>query len=290
VLQRRNLPRTLDQMKNGFVIPWGDARDVADLAHIAEDNGWDGIFVWEPLYGVDAWVSLAAAAMTTKRIKLGTLLTPLARMRPWKIASEAATLDRLSNGRVILAAGLGAPDVGWADFGEPLGGSLDRKVRAAMMDECLTIMTALWRGEPFTFDGTYYKVKPATFPHQPPSPVQQPIPIWMVGYHGSEKSMGRAIQYQGLLPTYPDHFNRSPDEQFTFFSEMAAWVRAHRADSSAYDFVVEGNPSGKSDADYSADKASYAAAGATWWVEGMWDAVGAADAVARVRARLVNGP
>jgi alkanesulfonate monooxygenase SsuD/methylene tetrahydromethanopterin reductase-like flavin-dependent oxidoreductase (luciferase family) len=96
-------------MKYGFVLPRGDARTAAGFAHEAEVAGWDGFFVWEPVWGIDAWVSLAAAAMRTERIRLGTMLTPVSRMRPWKLASETATLDNLSNGRVILAAGLVLP-------------------------------------------------------------------------------------------------------------------------------------------------------------------------------------
>src|SRR4030067_58609 len=104
-------------MKFGFVLPFGDARAAAELAYLAERSGWDGFFVWEPVWGVDAWVSLTAAAMRTRRIRLGTLLTPLSRMRPWKLASESATLDNLSGGRVILSGGLGALDTGLAAFG-----------------------------------------------------------------------------------------------------------------------------------------------------------------------------
>ena len=69
-------------MRKGFVVPYADSRDFADLAALGEDHGWDGIFTWEALWGVDAWVSLAAAALATERIRLGTLLTPAARFQP----------------------------------------------------------------------------------------------------------------------------------------------------------------------------------------------------------------
>ena len=95
-------------MKYGFVFPGGEARTAAEFAQAAEEAGWDGFFVWEPVWGVDAWVSLAAAAMVTQRIRLGTMITPVSRMRPWKLASETATLDRLSNGRVDPLGGAGA--------------------------------------------------------------------------------------------------------------------------------------------------------------------------------------
>ncbi len=118
-------------MRYGFVLPNGDARVAAELAEVADRAGWDGFFVWEPVWGVDAWVSLTAAAMRTARIKLGTMLSPISRMRPWELAGKATTLDQLSGGRVILSVGLGAVDTGFAEFGEVT----DRKTRAELMDE-----------------------------------------------------------------------------------------------------------------------------------------------------------
>src|SRR5438105_4009831 len=123
-------------MRYGFVLPWGDARTAADLAALAERHGWDGFFVWEPIWGVDAWIALAAAAMTTSRIRLGTMLTPLPRRRPWDVASQTATLDNLSGGRLILSVGLGAAHAGWLAF-EPDPG---RKVRAQLLDEGLEVL------------------------------------------------------------------------------------------------------------------------------------------------------
>ena len=100
-------------MRFGYVLPGGSARFASEAASLAEDKGWDGFFVWEPVWGVDAWISLSAAAMVTQRIRLGTMISPLSRMRPWKIASETATLDQLSDGRVILSVGLGALETGF---------------------------------------------------------------------------------------------------------------------------------------------------------------------------------
>src|SRR3972149_2731750 len=135
-------------MKYGFVLPFGDARTAADLADAAEQAGWDVFLVWEPVWGVDAWVSLTAAAMQTERIRLGTMLTPLSRMRPWELASKAATLDQLSNGRVVLSVGLGAIDTGFEEFGEVT----DRKTRAELLDEGLEIITGLWNGQPVNYN------------------------------------------------------------------------------------------------------------------------------------------
>lgn len=131
-------------MRYGFVLPYGDARTATELAVLAEEHGWDGFFVWEPVWGIDAWVSLTAAAMRTDRIRLGTMLTPLPRRKPWDVASQSATLDNLAGGRVILSVGLGAPDDRWWLFEEDPG----RRTRAELLDEGLELVTGLWRGEP----------------------------------------------------------------------------------------------------------------------------------------------
>src|SRR5512143_501243 len=187
-------------MKYGFILPYGDARTAADVAYEAEQAGWDGFFVWEPVWGIDAWVALTAVAMRTERIRLGTRLTPLSRMRPWKLASETATLDNLSNGRVILALGLGYIPSGFEAFGEVT----DRKTRAELLDEGLDILTGLWRGQPFDYRGKHYVINETKF-MPPPPPVQQPrIPIWVVGVWGSRKSMARALRYDGILPQVLD--------------------------------------------------------------------------------------
>src|SRR6476659_5222170 len=117
-------------MKFGFVVPWADAAEIGELAAVAELHRWDGLFVGEPVWGVDAWVALAVAACRTKALRLGTMLTPLPRRKPWELAGQVATVDRLSGGRATLAVGLGAPDSGYEEFGEVV----DRRVRAELLD------------------------------------------------------------------------------------------------------------------------------------------------------------
>jgi alkanesulfonate monooxygenase SsuD/methylene tetrahydromethanopterin reductase-like flavin-dependent oxidoreductase (luciferase family) len=117
-------------MRFGFVVPYADARDFAEVAALGEQHGWDGVFTWEAVWGVHAWVSLAAASMRTERVRLGTLLTPVARWKPWDLASAVGTVDRLSGGRAILSAGLGAVHGGWTAF-EPDEG---RRTRVEKLD------------------------------------------------------------------------------------------------------------------------------------------------------------
>jgi len=271
-------------MKYGFVLPRGNARTAAEFARAAEAAGWDGFFVWEPVWGVDAWVALTAAAMVTTRIHLGTMLTPISRMRPWKLASESATLDNLSGGRVILSVGLGAVDTGFAEFGEVT----DRKTRAELLDEGLDILTGLWIGQPFEYYGKHYQVKPTSFV-LPDPPVQKPrIPIWVVGAYPNEKSMSRALRYDGLLPNMLGSDGKVSMTPFTFeqVAKLREYVRQHRPQNSPYDIVVEGATSGEDRAASAALMQRWQEAGATWWIEALWEE----PSPEKVLQRIQQGP
>jgi alkanesulfonate monooxygenase SsuD/methylene tetrahydromethanopterin reductase-like flavin-dependent oxidoreductase (luciferase family) len=276
-------------MKYGFVYPGGDARDAAECAYEAEAAGWDGFFVWEPVWGIDAWVSLTAAAMRTERIRLGTLLTPVSRMRPWKLASETATLDRLSNGRVILSVGLGATDTGFVPFGE----ETDRKTRAELLDEGLDILTGLWRGQPFRHEGKHYHVEECAF-HPPPPPVQTPrIPIWVVGAWPRAKSMRRVLRYDGLLPNKLNARGAHVKFNAADIRAMKAYVDEHRAETTPFDIIVEGTTPGRSPRQAAAKVKPWANAGVTWWIEALWslvDKMWTASAQKRILTRIKQGP
>ena len=278
-------------MKYGFVLPRGDARTAADFAAEAEAAGWDGFFVWEPVWGMDAWVCLAAAAMRTERIRLGTLLSPLSRLRPWKLASETVTLDHLSHGRLILSVGLGALDTGFEAFGEVT----DRKQRAELLDESLELLALMWRGQPFRFDGKHYHAdvssKTIHIPLPPPS-IQQPrIPIWVVGAWPSQKSMRRALRYDGLLPNVLGEDGKvrmgtaTPEE----LRQIAAYVHEQRRETfagqepPAYDIIVEGQTPGADPGQAAEIIGPYAQAGATWWLEAMWETPDLEAVLARLR-------
>ncbi|MCZ2110480.1 MAG: LLM class flavin-dependent oxidoreductase [Dehalococcoidia bacterium] len=261
-------------MRYGFVMSSGDARQAAGLAREAEQAGWDGFFVWEPVWGIDAWVSLTAAAMVTERIRLGTMLSPLSRMRPWEMASKAATLDNLSKGRVILSVGLGAVDSGLESFGEVT----DIRERAELLDESLDVITGLWRGQPFNFDGKHYHVRETTF-SVPPPPVQQPrIPIWVVGVM-RPKSLARALRYDGLI------HQGEPEA----LPALRAWL-AERRSLDSFDVVVEGTTPSDDESAARATADRWEQVGATWYNEANWSIPEEADRLAVLTERIRQGP
>jgi alkanesulfonate monooxygenase SsuD/methylene tetrahydromethanopterin reductase-like flavin-dependent oxidoreductase (luciferase family) len=269
-------------MKYGFVFPGGDVLDAVAFGIEAERAGWDGFFVWDAVWGTDPWVTLTAIAVQTERIRLGTLLTPVSRRRPWTLAGETATLDRLSNGRVILAVGLGAIDTGFENFGE----ETDRKIRAELMDEGLAILKGLWHGQPFNFEGKHYHIKETTF-NVPPPPVQQPrIPVWVVGAWPREKSMRRALQWDGLLPNKINADGSPGQASMDDLRDMKAYIDEHRTADTPFDIVVEGETPGDDANQADAIIRPYAEAGATWWIEARWTA----PSLDVVRERLHQGP
>jgi alkanesulfonate monooxygenase SsuD/methylene tetrahydromethanopterin reductase-like flavin-dependent oxidoreductase (luciferase family) len=273
-------------MRYGFVLPSGDAADVGELAAVAEHAGWDGLFVWEAVWGVDAWVSLAVAAVATSTIRLGTMLTPLPRRRPWDLASQTATVDRLSGGRVVLSVGLGAVHPGWTAFEADPG----RKVRAELLDEGLDVLTGLWAGQPFAYEGTHHRVTPTDFA-VPAPPVQRPrIPVWCVGLDGSTRSMGRAARWDGLLPMVRDTGGvRQPTPaELPGVIARAHALRRDQGIDGGLDVIVEGVTAAEDPDAGAATTAAWAAAGATWFIQADWSEGG--GAVDASRTRLEAGP
>ncbi len=263
-------------MKFGFVVPVGSAREIMAAAQLAEASGWDGLFVWEPVWGRDAWVQMTAAAVATEKLILGTLLSPLSRMRPWDVAGKSATLDELSNGRLVISVGLGAPDTGFENFGE----ATDIVTRAELLDESLDIITGLWKG-PFAYEGKHYSITETDFPHRPPVPVNAGrVPIWCVGLWNNPRSMARAIKYQGILPSV-----RADDGGWRkLTTEDVAGIRAFAGDD--IDIIVEG-PEGEGSA---AASKEWEDAGATWYIESLWGQQMEPDIQSRVERTLPAGP
>jgi alkanesulfonate monooxygenase SsuD/methylene tetrahydromethanopterin reductase-like flavin-dependent oxidoreductase (luciferase family) len=265
--------------------PYGDARSLAQLARDAEEAGWDGFFIWDhvlwtypqnhPTY--DPWVALAAIASMTNRIKIGALVTPVARRRPWKLAREIVTLDHLSNGRIVLGVGSGHDMFKeYSAFGE----STDLRLHGEMLDEGLDVISGLCSGEPFSYEGKHYQIKDA---HFLPAPVQQPrIPVWVAGMWPHKKPLRRSARWDGVVPIGTTAM-LTPDDIRT----IIAYIQEHRTSDGPFDVVCSGTPlAGSEDAQERA--AAFEAAGATWWLESFvpWRE----QAVEQVWETVRNGP
>lgn len=254
-------------MRYGMTLPpfgaLADPHTLVELAQAAETAGWDGFFLWDTVihdeqgYPIaEPWTALAAIAAHTTRLRLGVMITPLARRRPWQVARQALTLDHLSQGRVIFGAGLGGAEHDFDWFGE----ETDLKVRAAMLDEGLQIVRRLWSGDRTSFAGEHYTVAPVQFM---PRPVQRRIPIWIGGMWPRKAPMRRAARFDGVFPLR-DGFPMPPED----LAAVKAFIEPLRPDPAApFDYVAAGITPGDDPAAGAAQVAPYIAAGATWWLE-----------------------
>jgi alkanesulfonate monooxygenase SsuD/methylene tetrahydromethanopterin reductase-like flavin-dependent oxidoreductase (luciferase family) len=279
-------------MEYGLSLPTGaecgDPRFVIELAERAERAGWDGVFLEDYVcYQGDpaaptcnTWVVLAAIAARTERIRLGTEVTPLARRRPWNVAREAAGIDQISGGRMILGVGLG-------DTGEAIGTDAsfvrfdeerDPRTRGRLLDEGLEIIAGLWSGEPFSFDGDHFHVEEVTFL---PPPVQRPrIPIWIGGGYPNPRPTRRAAKWDGSCLYKETHGgpweNMTPDD-----------VRALREAAGDREYTIAVGGSGRAD-HWEAEREhirAVADASADWWIE--WVSPGDRETM---RASVERGP
>lgn len=258
-------------MKYGIYLPnfgsFGEARRLGELAQAAEEAGWDGFFLWDHVAGwgklplVDPWIGLAAAALSTRRIRLGTTVTPVPRRRPWKLARETVSLDRLSGGRLILSVGTGAGSDEWDNLGE----ETDARTRGAMLDEGLEVLAGLWSGEPFSYAGAHYRVKNAQFL---PKAAQTPrIPVWVGGFWPRKAPMRRAARWEGAFPLFQ---SSSSAEELAQLEQAAGYLRSQREAlgcKGPFDLVVCGVTGGDDPAGAWQHTQEYARRGATWWLE-----------------------
>jgi alkanesulfonate monooxygenase SsuD/methylene tetrahydromethanopterin reductase-like flavin-dependent oxidoreductase (luciferase family) len=252
-----------------------DPRLVARLSAEAEEEGWDGVFVWDhvryraPVVEVaDPWITLAAMATATERLRIGPMVTPLPRRRPAKVARETVTLDQLSAGRLTFGVGIASDDS--AEL-TATGESLDDRVRAAQLDESLGILQSAWSGDIVRHRGEHYTVDGVQFL---PRPVQRPIPIWVAMLYGNPRPLRRAAKYEGIFPVKVD----DPDQLAEIVSTVGQ-LRAENGASGPYDVAVGGPPE--------RDPAPYAAAGATWWMVTFdWRSL----SIDQIRGVIKDGP
>jgi probable F420-dependent oxidoreductase len=269
---------------------YADPSLLAALAVEAEDAGWDGFWVYDHLQwsgeddgrprqpSTDPTVAMALIAAATRRVRIGPMVLPLARRRPAKVARELTTLDHLSNGRLTVGVGLGGPPgLEFGDFGE----DVNARVRAAKLDEGLTVLQGLWTGEPFTFAGEHHQVRDAQLL---PRPVQEHVPIWVGGEWPNRAPLRRAARFDGVHPLM---FSVPLEQQPAAIAELVAYVAQHRTAPGPFDVVFGSDTVGNDD---DADRIlvrRFADAGVTWWMEGISHWRGP---VAAMRERIRRGP
>src|SRR3954469_1518389 len=274
-------------MRFGIIMNAGNIHELIDLAEQAEATGWDGVFYYDgisipgmDLY--DPWVTLAGMACRTSTVRLGNIITPPSRRRPWKLAHETATLDQLSNGRVILPVGMGTlDDKAFSGVGE----ETSLRGRAELLDESLEILEQTWTGEPVTYEGSHYHLSDFTL--RPPS-VQRPgIPIWVVAVWTRPKSVARALRYDGIIPQMPSSNGFPPRPTPDDIRAIAEFVRAHRSpQAGTFDIVTDGSTPADDAAAARATVEPFAQAGATWWIEVDWEKT----TLESLRRRVAAGP
>lgn len=267
--------------------PFSDPVLVVDLAVEAERCGWDGFFLWDHMLlwdrnpMADPWILLAAIAARTEEIRIGPMVTPIARRRPWKLAREATSLDHLSGGRLTLGAGLGNPaDTEFTAFGE----DPDPHTRAAKLDEGLRIVAGMWSGELYGHEGVHYRLEPSVFL---PRPVQQPrIPVWIAGKWPNTAPFRRAAQWDGAFPMKVGDAQLSPTE----VREIVGYLRRHRESDTSFDISIflggmlsrEGLNDGLIE--------QFGAAGVTWIHDGPGFEDATEAGAEAFRSRIMDGP
>lgn len=269
-------------MKRGVALPnFGtDPAALAELGVRAEQAGFDGFFLWDHIVFakdgsppiLDPWTVLAVVAARTNKIKLGTMITPVPRRRPWQLARVTTTLDILSGGRLILGVGIGSPSYGdFGIFGEPSG----KRERAELLDEGLDVLAGLWTGERFSYRGERFTVDPVRFT---PTPVQRPrIPVWVAGVLPARPPVRRAARWDGMVPIrFADRGLARPSA--ADIADVGAAIEASRGSLTGYDLAVWAEVA-STPAEVTGLMPEYQKAGATWWIEtarpepGWWEGI-----------------
>ncbi len=274
-------------VSRGLAVPCfrEDPGELIRLGIDAERAGFDGFFLWDHLVWadtgegppiVDPWQVLAVVAANTTRIRIGTLITPLPRRRPWQLAKETTTLDRLSGGRLILGVGIGSPSrADFGLFGEPAG----EKVRAELLDEGLDVLAGLWSGERFSYRGKHYTIGPVRLA---PTPVQRPrIPVWVGGVLPAPRPTARAARWDGMVPIHAG-LGQAPAEDMGAVRDR---ITALRGSAVGFDFVVWAGLEPAA-GEVAALLPAYQEAGVTWWIE---SARPEAQWWQRIRMRVARG-
>lgn len=265
---------------------FADPKLIADLAVLAERSGWDGIFVWDHLLyrddwpTTDPWIALTGVASRTERLLLGVMVAALPRQLPWEVAKRSLTLHQLSEGRLLLGAGLGSMPEEYTSFGT----ESDARVRAERLDEALEVITRLWRDESVTYEGRHFQLDHAAL--RPRLHDEEQIPIWVGGRWPNKPPFRRAARWDGLFATHASYGKGEtmpPDE----LAAAVLFANSYREPTAPpLDVAVEG--ASPNDAALAWERvAPYMEAGLTWWVEALGWWRGDVD---EARRRVAAGP
>jgi alkanesulfonate monooxygenase SsuD/methylene tetrahydromethanopterin reductase-like flavin-dependent oxidoreductase (luciferase family) len=275
-------------MKFGIYAPnfgntFGNPKLITELAIEAEKSGWDGFFLWDHIVYqeegypniVDPFIALTSVAEYTQNIHIGTTVTPLPRRRPWKLARETATLDIISEGRLILGIGLGGP----SEL-SIMNEETNLSKMAKMTNEHLEILNGLWSGEDFNYSGKYYTIDKVKFL---PRPIQKPrIKMWGAGTWPKKGPFKRAAKLDGVVPLSQDYRNPlTPDD----YRNMIEYMRKHGL-RSPYDIVEISFDATKSN-DKRKAILEFQDAGVNWWLELVSDWNGSYE---KIKDIIMQGP
>src|SRR3989454_11872120 len=159
---------------------------IRDVWRMADEGGFDHVWDFDHLASIGAdgterpvyegWSLLAAIAASTRRVRLGCMVTGNTYRHPVLLAKMAVTVDHLSGGR--LEFGIGAA---WAEIEHEMYGFEGLDHRVGRLSESLQVIKSLWTEERTNFDGRYYHLKDAI---ANPKPIQQPYPPLWIGRPG----------------------------------------------------------------------------------------------------------
>ncbi|CAN5791292.1 hypothetical protein BH23ACT2_BH23ACT2_06610 [soil metagenome] len=260
-----------------FLAPFTELSDPATLvavAKAADTAGWDGLYLWdhvlrdpaETTHLADAWIMLAAVAMTTQRLRIGTMVTPVSRRRIATLVRQTVTLDHLSEGRLTVGLGLGVDTAGeLRRFGE----ITDARTRGTILDEGADLLARAWTGERVDHRGEHLTVDGVAFL---PRPVQRPrIPLWFAARGSARKPVRRAARYDGIFGIEVDADG---------LADMLAVVSAERGGLDGFDVAVRASPI--------EDPALLEVPGVTWAMHAFAPDVAAAEVLAVAEAGPPN--
>jgi len=257
------------------------------LSELAERAGWDGFFLWDHMQVVpqmavaDSFVMAAAIAQATEQIRIGVLVTPLARRRPWVFARQTVSLDLLSEGRLVVGVGLG--NERWGEFSSFSGEVLDPVDRALALDESLEVLSRFWSGSPVDFEGRRIAVHSAAFL---PKPVQRPLPVWVACRWPNRRPLARAARYQGCFPEFDPGGSEisglaDPEHMAAVRTELIG-----RGASPEIDIICRGVSELTPISERSSRFSALEEAGMTWWLESL----GAGEPAAKAERVVAKGP